>query len=246
MKNKTGTALTGLKTDSETGAAAAANWGSAPEGDRVPAGSQGRPESPDTPSAASVAELPPKLGSQLLPCNPLALFLAAIPAPHAGTVFPGGARLFSYRNSSRRLPAAIFRRLPLHSQGACAHGRSPPPQANVPPDWRRGPTNERGRCWGTMRAAVWNARAALLYSLGGWTMLGAMLHYSSESGGGPENESDPQENNATRKEVFTRETVLGLKVTTVVTYKDVQPPITRLLRRVKSFFDSNDDPPSGN
>ncbi|GAB0187563.1 small integral membrane protein 26 [Grus americana] len=102
-----------------------------------------------------------------------------------------------------------------------------------------------------MRAAVWNARAALVYSLGGWTMLGAMLHYSSEggsaeSGGGPENESDTQENNATRKEVFTRETVFGIKVTTIVTYKDVQPPMTRLLRRVKSFFDSNDDPPSGN
>lgn len=61
-----------------------------------------------------------------------------------------------------------------------------------------------------------------------------------------ENESDTQENNATRKEVFTRETVFGIKVTTIVTYKDVQPPMTRLLRRVKSFFDSNDDPPSGN
>lgn len=42
-----------------------------------------------------------------------------------------------------------------------------------------------------MRAAVWNARAALLYSVGGWTLLGAMLHYRSsstdggtESGGG--------------------------------------------------------------
>ncbi|XP_075003471.1 small integral membrane protein 26 [Calonectris borealis] len=103
-----------------------------------------------------------------------------------------------------------------------------------------------------MRAAVWNARAALLYSLGGWTMLGAMLHYNSsssggaESGGGPENESDPQENQATHKEVFTRETPLGFKVTTVITYKDVQPPITRLLRRMTSFFDSNDSPPSEN
>ncbi|XP_075302175.1 small integral membrane protein 26 [Opisthocomus hoazin] len=104
-----------------------------------------------------------------------------------------------------------------------------------------------------MRAAVWNARAALLYSVGGWTMLGAMLHYNSsssggsgESGGGPENESDPQANQATRKEVFTRETGFGLQITTVVTYKDVQPPITRLLRRVKSFFDPSDGPPSAN
>ncbi|KAM6207718.1 small integral membrane protein 26 isoform 1-T1 [Sarcoramphus papa] len=104
-----------------------------------------------------------------------------------------------------------------------------------------------------MRAALWNARAALLYSLGGWTMLGAMLHYHSNSGGGgaenggkPENESDPQANQATHKEVFTRETALGFQVTTVVTYKDVQPPITRLLRRVKSFLVSDDGPPSKN
>ncbi|XP_076190910.1 small integral membrane protein 26 [Aptenodytes patagonicus] len=102
-----------------------------------------------------------------------------------------------------------------------------------------------------MRAAVWNARAALLYSLGGWTMLGAMIHYSfggggAESGEGPENESDPQANQATHKEIFTRETALGLQVTTVVTYKDVQPPITQLLRRVKSFFDSNDSSSSEN
>ncbi|KAM7117628.1 small integral membrane protein 26 [Ciconia maguari] len=103
-----------------------------------------------------------------------------------------------------------------------------------------------------MRAAVWNARAALLYSLGGWTMLGAMLHYNSssgggaESGGGPENGSDPQGSQATRKEVYTRETMLGLQMTTVVTYKDVPPPITRLLRHVKSFFDSNDSPPPEN
>ncbi|KAM6406112.1 small integral membrane protein 26 [Pluvialis apricaria] len=109
-----------------------------------------------------------------------------------------------------------------------------------------------GVAGGTMRAAVWNARAALLYSLGGWTMLGAMLHYNStssggaESGGAPENESDPQENQAQHKEVFTRETALGLQVTTVITYRDVQPPITRLLRRVKSFFDPSDGPPSEN
>lgn len=27
------------------------------------------------------------------------------------------------------------------------------------------------------RAAVWNARAALLYSLGAWTTLGALIYY---------------------------------------------------------------------
>ncbi|XP_068267306.1 small integral membrane protein 26 [Nyctibius grandis] len=98
-----------------------------------------------------------------------------------------------------------------------------------------------------MRAALWNARAALLYSLGGWTMLGAMLHYNStSSGGGPENESDHQANQGAHKEVFTRENVLGFKVTTIITYRDVEPPITRLLRRVKSFFDPNDGPPSEN
>ncbi|XP_053918632.1 small integral membrane protein 26 [Cuculus canorus] len=99
-----------------------------------------------------------------------------------------------------------------------------------------------------MRAAVWNARAALLYSLGGWTLLGAMLHYSStstdtERAARPENEEDPQANQGPLKEVFTRETVIG-KVTTIITYKEEQPPITRLLRRVKSFFDSSGSPPS--
>ncbi|XP_064302553.1 small integral membrane protein 26 [Phalacrocorax carbo] len=100
---------------------------------------------------------------------------------------------------------------------------------------------------GSARAALWNTRAALLYSLGGWTVLGAMIHYhSSIGGGGPENESGPQANQGANQEVFTRDTVLGIQVTTVVTYKDVQPPITRLLRHVKSFFDSNDSPPSEN
>ncbi|XP_063184131.1 small integral membrane protein 26 [Chroicocephalus ridibundus] len=110
-----------------------------------------------------------------------------------------------------------------------------------------------GVAGGTMRAAVWNARAALLYSVGGWTLLGAMLHYRSsstdggtESGGGLGNESDPQANQEPRKEVFSRETPLGFQVTTVITYRDDIPPITRLLRRVKSLFDSNDSPPSEN
>ncbi|XP_069707146.1 small integral membrane protein 26 [Phaenicophaeus curvirostris] len=99
-----------------------------------------------------------------------------------------------------------------------------------------------------MRPAVWNARAALLYSLGGWTLLGAMLHYNStstgtESGGSPENEEDPQANQGPRREIFTRQTFIG-EVTTIITYKEELPPITRLLRRVKSFFDSSDSPPS--
>ncbi|KAK4824125.1 hypothetical protein QYF61_010748 [Mycteria americana] len=59
------------------------------------------------------------------------------------------------------------------------------------------------------------------------------------------NGSDPQANQATRKEVYTRE-MLGLQMTTVVTYKDVPPPITRLLRHVKSFFDSSGSPPPEN
>ncbi|XP_055671950.1 small integral membrane protein 26 [Falco peregrinus] len=101
-----------------------------------------------------------------------------------------------------------------------------------------------------MRAALWNARAALLYSVGGWTMVGAMIHYSrnsgAETGGACENEQDPQANQGPRKEVFTKETPFGFQVTTVITYRDVQPPITRLLRRVKSFFDPDDGPPSEN
>ncbi|XP_064914904.1 small integral membrane protein 26 [Columba livia] len=99
-----------------------------------------------------------------------------------------------------------------------------------------------------MRAAVWNTRAALLYSLGGWTMLGAMIHYSRTSGGdiAGENESDPQAQQGPRQEVFVTDTAFGLRVTTTITYREVQPPITRLLRRVKSFFYPNDVPPSEN
>lgn len=98
-----------------------------------------------------------------------------------------------------------------------------------------------------MRLAVWNARAALLYSLGGWTVLGGMLHYTRSHGGGDsgasENESDPQAKPALKKEIYTRETALGFTVTTVITHKDVEPPITQLLRRVKSYFFPDDSPP---
>ncbi|XP_064020144.1 small integral membrane protein 26 [Pogoniulus pusillus] len=99
-----------------------------------------------------------------------------------------------------------------------------------------------------MRALRWKARAALLYSLGGWTTLGALMYYSSkdgDAGGGSENESDPQAKQAPRTEVFTRDT-LGFHVTTVITYKETHPPLTRLLRRLVSFFDPTDDPPSDN
>lgn len=61
-----------------------------------------------------------------------------------------------------------------------------------------------------------------------------------------ENESDPQAQQGPHQEVFVTDTALGLRVTTVVTYKEVQPPLTRLLRHVKSFFDPSDVPPSGN
>ncbi|XP_027550743.1 small integral membrane protein 26 isoform X2 [Neopelma chrysocephalum] len=97
-----------------------------------------------------------------------------------------------------------------------------------------------------MRAAVWNARAALLYSLGGWTALGGMIFYSRySSGGGTENENDPQTSQGPHKEVYTTETPFGLQVRTEVTYREDQPPITRLLRRLVSFFDSSGSPPSG-
>lgn len=61
-----------------------------------------------------------------------------------------------------------------------------------------------------------------------------------------ENESDPQAQQGPRQEVFVTDTAFGLRVTTTITYREVQPPITRLLRRVKSFFYPNDVPPSEN
>ncbi|CAN8202967.1 unnamed protein product [Coccothraustes coccothraustes] len=96
------------------------------------------------------------------------------------------------------------------------------------------------------RAAVWNARAALLYSLGAWTTLGALIYYGrlERANTGTENENDPEANQGARKDVHTKEYPFGLTVTTEITYKEVQPPLTRLLRRVVSFFVPNDDPPS--
>ncbi|KAM9565037.1 small integral membrane protein 26 [Guaruba guarouba] len=100
-----------------------------------------------------------------------------------------------------------------------------------------------------MRLVVWNTRAALLYSLGGWTILGGMLHYTmnrGKSGDTAGNESDPQAKPALKQEIYTKETALGFTVTTVITHRDVQPPITQLLRRVKSYFFPDDSPPSEN
>ncbi|XP_050170507.1 small integral membrane protein 26 isoform X2 [Myiozetetes cayanensis] len=61
---------------------------------------------------------------------------------------------------------------------------SPPPPPCAPPHWRRGAANERRPCWGVMRAAAWKARAALLYSVGGWTALFGMMYYTRQGGGG--------------------------------------------------------------
>ncbi|XP_058658605.1 small integral membrane protein 26 isoform X1 [Ammospiza caudacuta] len=95
------------------------------------------------------------------------------------------------------------------------------------------------------RAAVWNARAALVYSLGAWTTLGALIYYGRMEKGstGTENRNDPEASQP-RKEVHTKEYPFGLTVTTEITYKEVQPPLTRLLRRVVSFFVPDDGPPS--
>ncbi|KQK81952.1 hypothetical protein AAES_78855 [Amazona aestiva] len=78
-----------------------------------------------------------------------------------------------------------------------------------------------------------------------------MLHYTMNRGGGKsgdasENESDPQAKAALKQEIYTRETALGFTVTTVITHRDVVPPITQLLRRVKSYFYPDDSPPSEN
>uniref|UniRef100_A0A674GEJ1 Small integral membrane protein 26 n=1 Tax=Taeniopygia guttata TaxID=59729 RepID=A0A674GEJ1_TAEGU len=89
------------------------------------------------------------------------------------------------------------------------------------------------------RAAVWNARAALVYSLGAWTTLGALIYYSRLEKG-----STATGTGSGACEVYTKEYPFGLTVTTEITYKEVQPPLTRLLRRVVSFFVPNDDPPS--
>ncbi|XP_033916800.1 small integral membrane protein 26 [Melopsittacus undulatus] len=97
-----------------------------------------------------------------------------------------------------------------------------------------------------LRLAVWNARAALLYSLGGWTILGGMLHYTKNRGDGFEDKSEPQTKPGPRQEIYRTETAFGFTVTTIVTHREDEPPITRLLRRVKSYFFPDDSPPSKN
>lgn len=185
--------LTGLK----AGGAAVANSGSAPELSRFPGGLPCTGLNHLTPP-------PPRQSRSSRPNWVLDRRVATRSAPHPAAILPPRpAAVFSSRSAAFRLwrrqqPLPPRRHFPLPSrsaaQGACAARR----RAALPPDWRRGPTNERGGYWGrrgggggtTMRAAVWNARAALLYSLGGWTMLGAVLHYNfnsggTETGGGP-------------------------------------------------------------
>uniref|UniRef100_A0A8U7MA86 D-aminoacyl-tRNA deacylase n=1 Tax=Corvus moneduloides TaxID=1196302 RepID=A0A8U7MA86_CORMO len=58
--------------------------------------------------------------------------------------------------------------------------RRGPAPARVP-GWGRGAARVRGGAMKPARAAVWNARAALLYSLGGWTTLGALIYYSRQN-----------------------------------------------------------------
>lgn len=59
-----------------------------------------------------------------------------------------------------------------------------------------------------------------------------------------EDENDPAANQGLRKEVRVTEYPFGLTVTTEITYREEQPPITRLLRRVVSFFVPDASPPS--
>lgn len=99
-----------------------------------------------------------------------------------------------------------------------------------------------------MRAVVWNTRSALLYSIGGWTVLGGMLHYSyttrggAEGGGGHENESEKADEELSREVVVT-DTPVGLQVTTVMTYHKELPPLTRLLRHLTAYFSAGSSPP---
>lgn len=59
-----------------------------------------------------------------------------------------------------------------------------------------------------------------------------------------ENENHSPVEDSDSREVVVTDTPIGIRVTTVATYnKDFVPPATRLLRRVKSFFDPTDSPP---
>lgn len=85
-----------------------------------------------------------------------------------------------------------------------------------------------------------------LLSLGGWTMLGGMLHYSyyhsgtAEDGCGHENKSDDEERS---RSVVVTNAPLGIQVTTVTTYHKELPPLTRFLRRVTAYFTAGSGPP---
>ncbi|XP_072189223.1 small integral membrane protein 26 [Excalfactoria chinensis] len=98
-----------------------------------------------------------------------------------------------------------------------------------------------------MRAAVWNARSALLYSIGGWTMLGGVLHYNYKNSGGAEdgyeNKSDDKADEERSRNVVVTNAPLGIQLTTVTTYHKELPPLTRFLRRVTAYFSAGSSPP---
>ncbi|XP_065607067.1 small integral membrane protein 26 [Cyrtonyx montezumae] len=127
---------------------------------------------------------------------------------------------------SRALPAAIFP--PPPRQGACAQRQ---PRAR--------------QLLKAMRAVLWNTRSALLYSVGCWTVLGGMLHYSRTSSGGAESggEHENETNEDLSRKVVVADTPIGLRITSVTTYHKELPPLTRLLRRISTFFTPSSSPP---
>ncbi|XP_068792629.1 small integral membrane protein 26 [Struthio camelus] len=158
---------------------------------------------------------------------------------------PSPFRRGDERDGRRHLPAAITQP-PPSSRRPCAPPRGAAPAARLVAE-----RSQWVRAWlGAMRAAVWTARSALLYSVGGWTLLGALLHHTQTGGGGgggPEKESDPEASQTTRREVITTNTPIGLQITTVVTYNETaETPLARLCQRLKSFLESHDGGPSKN
>lgn len=131
--------LTGLK----AGGAAVANSGSAPELSRFPGGLPCTGLNYLTPP-------PPRQSRSSRPNWVLDRRVATRSAPHPAAILPPRpAAVFSSRSAAFRLwrrqqPLPPRRHFPLPSrsaaQGACAARR----RAALPPDWRRGPTNERG------------------------------------------------------------------------------------------------------
>ncbi|KAH1173563.1 hypothetical protein KIL84_017402 [Mauremys mutica] len=85
------------------------------------------------------------------------------------------------------------------------------------------------------QALRWKARFALLYALGGWTLLGCVLYYNWKD--------HPEQPPPDEERIPPWQTPADAFFTSTITYKqNPSRPITGLYYKVKSFFATSDGP----